>query len=192
VHVTIRFISKNILPVHLTQIWRLSVCVGLPLRRVSIFFQHLTDASAPSLGTSIYFHFLRPDDGQAYVKFTHIHTHERTRARARTHTHTHTHTHITCLSVCVCVCSDRCSVVVSTTWRPSWRNLSFHVLTTMWGPVALHFTTDSTEQLVWWHIQIRFMLHVIYVIQCVFVYVDHTTPNWWWDLGDLGYSSSHC
>ncbi len=80
------------------QRWRLSVCVGLPLRRVSIFFQHLTDDSGPSLVTSIYFHFLRPDDGQAYVNFTCAHTHERTRVCVRTHTH-----HMS-VRVCVCVC----------------------------------------------------------------------------------------
>ena len=29
------------------------------------------------------------------------------------------------------------------------------------------------------------MSFMFYVIQCVFVYVDHTTGNWWEDLGTV-------
>ena len=54
--------------------------------------------------------------------------------------------------------SDTYVVEVSTT------DDLFHTLKTMWGPVPLRSTTDSTEQLIWCLIHMWSMLHVISVI----------------------------
>ena len=60
----------------------------------------------------------------------------------------------------------------------------FHEVTTMW--VLIHFVPSYGDIHKYGLCYILFML---YVIQCAIVYVDRTTVNWWWDLGN---SSSHC